>query len=276
MQDTTNPQGRGLQTFTPETAAGAGDRQAAQSRRRVGIALWVVGLLALFVSCFGVHAHPRPYAFDLTATHAVQSWHLPPWVLTLIILPSIVNDPVASEIALGVWVAGLLLISLVRRLRKLPALNWLLAGIFLAVTVSASAGLNVLLDLAVGRPRPDPRLYHFQLHTPLVPFPTYPSGHVEHDVAYYGFLLYLSFLKPVREWRYRWILIPFQVFAVFDLLDIGLSRIYEGDHWFTDVLGGYLEGAVYLFFFIFLHQLVSAWFARRQQRKMRGNDALAC
>jgi membrane-associated phospholipid phosphatase len=275
MQNTTNPGGQGIQMPTPTTTAGGENRQDAQRRHRVEAVLWIIGLLVLTASCFVIHAHPQPYSFDLAATHAVQGWHLPAWLLTLIVLPSIVNDPIFSETALGAWVAVLLLISLVRRLRKLPALSWLMAGIFLAVTVSASAGLNVLLDEVVGRPRPNPKMYHFQLHTPLVPFPTYPSGHVEHDVAYYGFLLYLSFTKSVREWRFRWILIPFQIYAVFDLLDIGLSRIYEGDHWFTDVLGGYLEGAVYLFFFIFLYRLVTNWIARRHQRKMGGRYAPA-
>ena len=137
-----------------------------------------------------------------------------------------------------------------------------LSGIFLVLTVMTSAGLNVLIDEIVGRPRPDPKVYHFHLYTPLVPFPTYPSGHAEHDVAFYGFLLYLSFTKPVREWRYRWLLLPFQLYAVYDILAIGYSRVLEGDHWLTDVLGGYLEGALDLFFFIFLYRLTTTWFAR--------------
>jgi membrane-associated phospholipid phosphatase len=274
MQDTTHPQGQGLRAQPQPRAKRAGNEgDAPRTRARVSFALWIAGLLLLIASCFVIHAHPAPYPTDLMATHTVQGWSLSGWLLALIVLPSVVNDPIFSETALGVWVAGLLIVSLVRWRLKLPALGWLLAAVFLAATVSASAGLNVLLDEVVGRPRPNPRLYHIQLHTSLVPFPTYPSGHVEHDVAYYGFLLFLSFTKPVRQWRYRWILIPFQLYAAFDLLIIGLSRIYEGDHWFTDVLGGYLEGAVYLVFFIFLYLLVSTWFARRRQRKMQGVHA---
>jgi hypothetical protein len=45
-----------------------------------------------------------------------------------------------------------------------------------------------------------------------IPVHSFPSGHTETDVAYYGFLLYLSFTPPVRQWRYCNFLIPFQIF----------------------------------------------------------------
>ncbi len=131
-----------------------------------------------------------------------------------------------------------------------------------------SAALNVGLDEIIGRPRPNPHTEPIHLYTPFVPFPTYPSGHVEHNVVYYGFLLYLSFTKPVREWRYHWLLIPLQIFAVFDIVTIGFSRVLEGDHWLTDVLGGYLEGLLLLFFFIFLYRWTTDWLARRRAGKM--------
>lgn len=268
MQRTTNPQGQGMQTPTATTTAGGENRQDAQKRHRIEATLWIIGMLVFIASCLVIHAHPKPYSFDLSTTHTVQSWYLAPWLLTLIVIPSLVNDPIASAVALSIWVFGLILIGLVRHLRKLPAFTWITAGIFMGLTVMSSAGLNVLLDMAVGRPRPNPKVDHIQLHTPLVPFPTYPSGHTEHDVAFYGFLLYLSFTKSVREWRYHWVLLPLQLYAVYDIIGIGLSRIWEGDHWLTDVLGGYLEGALYLFFFIFLYRWATDWFARRRQRKM--------
>ena len=74
--------------------------------------------------------------------------------------------------------------------------------------------------------------------------------------------------RPVREWKYRWLLLPLQLYAVFDILAIGHSRILEGDHWLTDVLGGYLEGALYLFFFIFLYRWVTDILAKRCAIKM--------
>jgi len=271
MKSITNPKGQGIQTPTATTTAGGENRRDAQKRHRVEAVFWIIGMIIFIASCFAVHSHPQPYPFDLSTTHTVQNLGTPSWLLAMINFPSFLNDPIPSAVALIAWCVGLLLVGLVRRIRKLPATNWIMAAIFLALTVMSSAGLNVVLDDLIARPRPDPRADHIHLYTPLVPFPTYPSGHTEHDVVYYGFLLYLSLTKPVREWRYRWVLLPFQLYAVYDILAIGYSRIYEGDHWLTDVLGGYLEGALYLFFFIFLYRWATDWLARRRaQQTARG------
>lgn len=265
MQKTTHPQG--IQTPTATTTAGGENRQDAKKRHYVEVTLWIIGLLVFIASCVAIHFHPNPYSFDLTVTEDIQSIHYWPGVVPILDFPSLLNDPIPSAVALIAWFVGMLLVGFVRLLRKLPALAWFQAAIFLVLTVMSSAGLNVVIDELVGRPRPNPRVYPIHLYTSVVPFPTYPSGHTEHDIAYYGFLLYLSFTKPVREWRYRWVLLPFQLYAVFDILAIGYSRILEGDHWLTDVLGGYLEGAIYLLFFIFLYRFTTDWLAKRREKK---------
>ncbi len=92
-------------------------------------------------------------------------------------------------------------------------------------------------------------------------------------MVFYGFLLYLSFTKPVREWRYRWLLLPFQAFATLAILAIGYSRLLEGEHWLTDVLGGYLSGLLWLSLFIFLYRWTTNKLAERrakQQEKEAG------
>lgn len=265
MYNTTHP--KGIQTPTETTTAGGENRSNVRKRHRVEVIVWLIGLLVFIASCVIIRFHPAPYPFDLSATEGVQSIHYWPGVVSILNFPSTLNNPIPSAVALACWFVGMLIVGFVRLIRKLPALAWFLAAIFLILTVMSSAGLNVVLDDLVARPRPDSHKYPIHLFTPLVPFPTYPSGHTEHDVAYYGFLLYLSFTKPVREWRYRWILIPFQLYAVYDLLVIGYSRILEGDHWLTDVLGGYLEGAIYLFFFIFLYRFITDWLAKRRAKK---------
>lgn len=268
MSSTIHP--KGMQTPTATTTAGGENRQDAHRRHRVEIMLWVLGLVVFIVSCFVIHAHPKPYPFELATTETVQGLHLWPWVNAVLEFPSTLNNPIPSEVALSLWLVVMLLVALMFRLKHqaLAALNWLQAAIFLVLTVMSSAGLNVLIDELVGRPRPNPHTEPIHVYTPIVPFPTYPSGHTEHDVAYYGFLLYLSLTRPVREWKYRWLLLPLQLYAVFDILAIGYSRILEGDHWLIDVLGGYLEGALYLFFFIFLYRWVTDILAKRRAIKM--------
>ncbi len=272
MRGTAHSNRQGIQV--PAITAGGGNRSRARRLHYVWIALWIIGLLIFIASAIIVHNHPQPYSFDLAATRTVQSIHYPPPVLAIINFPSMLNNPTPSEIALALWLVGLLLVGIIRSLRKLPALAWFQAAVFLVITVTCSAFLNVLVDELVARPRPNAHTEHIHIYTPIVPFPTYPSGHTEHDIAYYGFLLYLSFTKPVREWRYRWILIPFQLYAVFDILDIGYSRIYLGDHWLTDVLGGYLEGLLYLFFFIFLYRLVTHLLAQLRAKREQANKQL--
>lgn len=268
MYSTTNPKGQGLKTPTDIVIADGENKGDAQKRYRIEAVIWSIGLLLFIISCFVIHFHPQPYPIDLTTTYAVQSLHLWPWLSTLLILPSIYNNPIPAAISIATLFVAMLAVGLIRLVRKLPAANWLISAAFLVLTVMSSAGLNVIIDMLVGRPRPDPKVYHIHLYTPLVPFPTYPSGHTEHDVALYGFLLYLTLTKAVREWKYHWILLPFQIFVIYDLLAIGYSRILEGDHWLTDVLGGYLEGALYLFFFIFLYRLTVAWYAGHRAKKL--------
>ncbi len=270
MAGTTNP--TGIQRPTPGATAGGEQRQGAQRRHRVEGVLWLVGLCVFVLSCFIMHAYHKAYPFDIAVTQAVQSVQYPAWARAVIEFPSQLNNPQASLIALSILSGGMLLLGVVFWRLKKVFLPWFQAAVFFVAAVMSSTGVNVLCDILVNRPRPNPQHDHIQVHTAIVPFPTYPSGHTEHDVVYYGFLLYLSFTRPVREWRYRWVLLPFQLYAVFDILMIGYSRIFMGDHWVTDVLGGYLEGALLLFLFIFLYRwatdLLARWHARRAQANL--------
>jgi membrane-associated phospholipid phosphatase len=266
MQNTT----QGIHTPTATTTAGGENRQEAQKRHHVEIALWFIGFILFIASCVIIHGHPMPYSFDLATTETEQHIQYAPWLLAFINFPSVLNNPLPSEIALGLWFVALIVVGVIRRIRKLPALVWFQAAVGLLISVMFSSFLNVLIDEIVARPRPNSHTEPIHIYTPIVPFPTYPSGHTEHDMVYYGFLLYLSFTKPVREWKYAWILIPFQIFAVYNIILIGYSRILLGDHWLTDVLGGYLEGILELFIFIFLYRLatdiIANWRAKRMQR----------
>lgn len=249
---------------------GGKDRQDAQHRYKIGFILWGIGTVLFIISCFVVHAHPKPYAIDLSTTQTVQGIHpFANWVNPALEFPSTLNNPLPSAIALYAWCGFMAVGALIFRLRHITtaAAHWLQAALFLLATVMSSAGINVLIDEVVGRPRPNSHIEPIHVYTPIVPFPSYPSGHTEHDIAYYGFLLYLSCTKPVRAWRYRWLLLPLQLYAVFDILAIGYSRILEGDHWLTDVLGGYFEGMLCLLFFIFLYRSITNYLVKRHARK---------
>lgn len=65
-------------------------------------------------------------------------------------------------------------------------------------------------------------------------------------MVFYGFLLYLSLTKPVRQWKYHLALLPLQIFAVITILIMGFARVWEGEHWVTDVRCGWLPGWCHL------------------------------
>src|SRR5947209_4227828 len=256
MDGTTRSKGSITQSPNSSTTSPGGENLwRAHRRHMVDRSFWALGFIIMIVASVFVKLHPAPYPIDLQTTETLQSFHLWAWVNTVIAFISSLNDPIPSIIALAVWLIGL------------SMFRWFKQALFLVLGSAASDGFDGLVRLFVDRPRP---MYTPQ--TPIhvympEPFKSYPSGHTEHDVVYYGFLLYLSFTKPVREWRYRWVLLPFQIFAIYDIIAIGYSRILEGDHWLTDVLGGYLEGALELFFFIFLFRFTITWYAKHRAKR---------
>jgi undecaprenyl-diphosphatase len=104
--------------------------------------------------------------------------------------------------------------------------------IFFAAVLITSPQLSSLSKQLVDRPRPTlSPLYEYVLVTP-----AFPSGHSTNAAAtYFALGLFLVTLtgKVVRVWM---------VVAIV-VLAVGLSRIYLGVHWPTDVLGGWLLGA---------------------------------
>ncbi|HEX6107812.1 MAG TPA: phosphatase PAP2 family protein [Ktedonobacteraceae bacterium] len=256
------------QTRNNSTLAASGKRQQRIIGQAIGFTLWGIGLLLFIVSCFVIHAHPQPYPIDITTTQTLQNLQDVNWADTILHFVGVAIDPITSGTVLALWVVALLLAGWVSRLRGRSPMRWWVSAIFLAVLGAGTFGLNQLIDQLVNRPRPTSDTAPIRHHTNLIPIPTYPSGHVEFAVVFYGFLLFLSFTKPVREWRYRWVLIPFQLYAVFDILTVGIARITELDHWLTDVLAAYFEGALYLVAFIFLYQWTIRKLEERRAKKL--------
>jgi len=170
-------------------------------------------VIILAVASVLVHFHPRPYPIDLQTTETIQSLKLLPWINTFFEFVSSLNNPIPSIVALALWLVCLVAIGFIYRARGNPSAKWFQSAIALIGTVAIAGGINFVLDALVARPRPGSFGEHIIILS-RIPVNSFPSGHTEHDVAYYGFLLYLSFTQPVRQWSYRWILIPFQIFAV--------------------------------------------------------------
>jgi membrane-associated phospholipid phosphatase len=273
MYSTTNQ--KGMQEPTAEITAGGEKRRDARNGHRVEAIFWIIGLIVLVIACFIFHAHPQPFPIDIAVTQALTQLQDVHWANTILQIPSFVNDTYTSIIMLSALFIGMLLTGEVRRRRGKSAVLWFQSAIFLAVIVPLATGINILIATLVNRPRPSSLTAPIRHHTQLIQIPSFPSGHTEHAVVFWGFLLYLSFSKPVREWRYRWLLIPLQLYAVFDMLAIGVSRIVAEDHWITDILGGYLVGVLELYIFIMLFRWTTDRLARRRAKKQAEKSSLA-
>ena len=237
----------------------------AHTRQIIAFTLWAVGFVLLLVASVIVRFHPAPWPVELQTTITLQYLQLWSALSTPIVLASIVDNVLPSAISLIAWFVGLSLIGVFVWRRGGSPIPWFVTASFITPGTAVADGLNWIIGFSVARPRPSSPLIHVYMHETV---PSFPSGHVENDVVYYGFLLYLSFTKPVSEWRYRWVLIPFQLYAVLNILLIGYSRVYEGSHWLIDVLAGYLTGALLLVLLIFLYRWTLEMLTKRRARRL--------
>ncbi|HEV2662334.1 MAG TPA: phosphatase PAP2 family protein [Ktedonobacteraceae bacterium] len=116
--------------------------------------------------------------------------------------------------------------------------NWRLE----AILTMAISWLGVLVRVSVAqfikRPRPSPTLVAMSDDKGTKSF---PSGHVCSSVGFWGWLATISLIRGTTPWHKA-----LAAFAALCLVIVGPSRVYLGDHWVTDVVGGYLFGGGWL------------------------------
>ena len=130
-------------------------------------------------------------------------------------------------------------------------------GLLFAVAVS-SALLTLPLKEIIGRPRPD-----FAIVEPAPLSMGFPSGHAAFAMLLGGIVLYLVWQYVEGRWL-RWGLGGALALLIFG---VGLSRVYLGVHWPSDVIGGYLFG---------LSVLLVLVAARGYLERLRGREAENC
>lgn len=103
-------------------------------------------------------------------------------------------------------------------------------------TIGGGIGLSLLLKMGFDRPRPDLVPHESYVYTT-----SFPSGHSMMSAVVY--LSLASMMARVQESRTLKIYLLF--LASLLTVSIGISRVYMGVHWPTDVLAGWMAGAFY-------------------------------
>ena len=101
---------------------------------------------------------------------------------------------------------------------------------------------NVIIKNIIGRDRPS------GINIITEAGKSFPSGHSAVSMVVYGYLIYLTY-NYVKNKKIKYLLISILSILI---LVVGLTRIYLGVHYTSDVLGGYLLGIVYLLLFTYI------------------------
>lgn len=218
-------------------------------RRRPDISLFVgLGISALFLVLFSKVVWETFYeqdlaAFDMTVIALIRypSGH---WIDSVMLFIT----QLGSASVLLVLALGVLLLFLLR--------GWRREAKTLVICLFGAALLNQLLKVLFARARPE--LFRLVEETGY----SFPSGHSMVSFCVYGFLAYI-FSRSVSSLRLR--ILAFAMAAVL-VAAIGVSRIYLGVHYPTDVLAGFVAGGTWLgFCMAWLH-----WREYRHNRRRKG------
>ena len=183
--------------------------------------------------------------FDQPVLDAMVASRAP--VLTVIVNGfTMTGGPIGMPI-IGVVATGIL-VRVARAVR--PLILSLVAG-------GGSLAMTLAIKSLVGRSRPPLA----EAVPPYESAASFPSGHALNAIVITGILVY-SILLIVRTQRARWLtVIVGSAYAI----AIGLSRVYLGHHWLSDVVGAWLLGLAWLAVVIVAHRLVHAY-AKRARR----------
>lgn len=119
-------------------------------------------------------------------------------------------------------------------------------GVSIALNLALASLTNHTLKHIFQRPRP--------LQYQIINESGYslPSGHSMVSMAFYGYLIYLIY-KHIKNKYIKWSLISLLGLLI---LSIGISRIYLGVHYTSDVIAGYLLAISYLIIYISFSNMI--------------------
>lgn len=110
-----------------------------------------------------------------------------------------------------------------------------------------SALINSGVKLLIHRPRPGEQLVSVLDHQLS---PSYPSGHVVFFTVFFGYLIAVMLIQKRIFSGLRIFIILLSILLI---ILVGVSRIYLGAHWVTDVIAGYFLGVILLAILVYFY-----------------------
>jgi undecaprenyl-diphosphatase len=229
------PLGRGLVRLVSDLAAKVSANSVLYITAAAGLAL-VLGLTA---ACAEI--------YDAVAEHDGISGLDQPALDTSIALRTKTNSKLVTWFThlgglIGMTIiTSVIIVAMVWRWRSRTPL------ILMLIAVAGSLSMTMVGKAIVGRTRPPltqaipPYEYAF----------SFPSGHALNGTVIAGMVAYLL----VRRLRRRWARVGAAILAIAWALAMGLSRVFLGHHWLTDVIFAWLVGAAWLALLITSHRL---------------------
>lgn len=112
-------------------------------------------------------------------------------------------------------------------------------GVFI-VSCLLSGGVSYVLKMLIDRPRPTADFVRIVEETH---YQSFPSGHVLFYTVFFGSVMIIALYSKILKLALKILII---LVCLLMIILGAVSRIYLGAHWFTDVLGGFIVGIVFL------------------------------
>ncbi|MBK0402049.1 phosphatase PAP2 family protein [Adhaeribacter sp. BT258] len=208
-------------------------------------------LLAIFISCFGIFFFLTKEIFldkEDDFDKAAFAWLATKRSTFMTDLMQFITYFASKRFLLSVPAALIVFFLLFKKWR------W-----FSAQILSATLGsflLNQYLKNNFGRLRPETAFYHQSGFS-------FPSGHAMIGGAFYGVLIYLSWVNIENKWLRLVVCIALLIWQLL----IAVSRVYLNVHYATDVIAGLSAGLFWVVLSVILVRQLERYFYLRERHR---------